>query len=117
MSINLLATGRALSALSVIGLLAPVPVQAENFMNWMNPNKWFKDNDRYYDRGYGYGYPGYGYGYGYPGYGGWGGYPGYGGWGGYPGYGGWGGYPGYGGWGGYPGYGGSQQQAAPAVPQ
>lgn len=110
MSKNLLATGKVLAALGVIGMVASLPAQGENMMNWMNPSKWFKDNDRYYDRGYGYG-PGYG-GWGGPGYG-WGGYPGYGGWGG-PGYG-WGGYPGYGGWG-APGYGAPPSTSSSAPP-
>lgn len=90
-------------------------VQA-NMFDFMNPGRWFDDDDdRYYGRwggpygpyGYGpYGYGGGPYGHGPYGYGG-------------P-YGGWGGYPGYG-----PGStivvtpqsGGSQQPAPPRVPE
>jgi hypothetical protein len=69
----------------LLGVLLADNASAFNFGNMMNPGRWFdnNDDDYYYDRGPGYGYPG--------GYGGYGGYPGYG----YPG-GGWGA-PGYGG--------------------
>jgi hypothetical protein len=96
---------------------------AFNMGNMMNPNQWFGSknksrdrdsyDDRYYDRGYGYGGPGYGYGgpgygYGGPGYG-------YGGYGyGAPGYG--YGAPGYGyGAPGY-GYGAPGQAGSTAAP-
>jgi hypothetical protein len=88
---------KLMMSVAVLGIVVTSAAQAGNFFNFMNPNRWFGDNDRdrYYDRGY----------YGYGPYGGWGG-P-YGGWGGpYGGWGGpWGGYGPYG-YGGYGGYGG-----------
>jgi hypothetical protein len=95
MSRRAVVTAGALVALSLGSVLTTQDAFATNFMNWMNPSKWFGGKgDRYRDD-YGYGHGGPGYGYGGPGYG-YGG-PGYG-YGG-PGYG-WGG-PGYG----VPGYG------------
>lgn len=84
-------------SIAALGIAVTSVAQAGNFFNFMNPNRWFGDNDRdrYYDRGYyGGGYGPYGWG-GGP-YGGWGGGP-YG-WGGGP----WGGYGPYGYGGGYP---------------
>jgi hypothetical protein len=90
------------------GLLLANPACAFDMGNMMNPSKWMNNNknddDRYYDDGPGYGYPGGPPGYGgAPGYG-YGGAPGYG-YGGAPGYG-YGGDPGYG-YDGGPGYGGA----------
>ena len=85
---------KIMMSVAVLGIVMTSAAQASNFMNFMNPSRWFGDNDRdrYYDRGY----------YGYGPYGGWGGPYGWGGgpygWGGGP----WGGYGPYG----YGGYGG-----------
>jgi hypothetical protein len=111
----------AIAALS-LGSMAPTGVaQATNMFNFMNPNKWFGDNDRDYYRYRGYGYGPYGYG-GPWGYGG--GPWGYGG--GPWGYGGgpWG-YGGYGGYGGghpstivvNPSSGSSDKAAPPRLPE
>lgn len=103
-----------------LGAAAAAATAQANMFNFMNPGKWFDndDDDRWYGRRWGgpYGYGGGPYGYrgGPYGYGG-GPY----GYGGGP-YGGWGGYPGYG-----PGStivvtpqsGGSQQSAPPRVPE
>jgi hypothetical protein len=97
------------------GFLFTSSANALDMGKMINPMKWMKgskNNDDYYDDGYGGpGYPPPGYGYGGPGYGGYGG-PGYGGYGG-PGYGGYGA-PGYGGYG-APGYGGAPAYHTPQV--
>ncbi|MDX1409332.1 MAG: hypothetical protein R3330_14395 [Saprospiraceae bacterium] len=67
----------AVAALCAGNMAATGVAHAGNMFNFMNPNKWFGDNDRdyYRYRGYGYGPYGYGggpwgYGYGPYGYGG-----------------------------------------------
>jgi len=83
----------AVVAFSLGNIAVTNVANAGNMFNFMNPNKWFGDNDRgyYRDRYYrGYGYGPYGYGGGPYGYGGgpwgYGGGPwGYGGYGGYGG--------------------------------
>lgn len=86
------ALAAASTLVGALGLSVAPTAQAGNMFNFMNPSKWFDNDDddwRYWRRYGGYGGPYGGYGGPY----GWGGYPGYGhGWGnpwggyGYPGY-------------------------------